>query len=538
MLHWIKSILGTDPSPKYYWVTANSLFQFISDHIDLSGKLDEKALVLPDEEPLPPGTDFRYTAGLKDALAAVEEEDEDVVEGKVMTIIKLLAKISARGDVTAGNQLYDFLVANGDLMGYIDPTLARIVDQNFEIAPYLYPYAKLLTFECAHRNGVKFGMALLGLCRKEEVLPMLRMLGLHDEFTIYSTIAIIYLSPDPETDLWNLARHVEGWGRIQVVDRLAGLVQDEMIKDWLIREGYKNSIMFEYLAYTCAMNGELHERLESRVIDKQLFVAAGDLLEAMIMGGPAEGIDEYKHAAVATEHYIRHARTMAGNVHDFYILHEIGSYISSETRDWKTLRENGWTQDLRSNILIDIMAIIQLPGWHARVVLALQSEDPVVYWQAKEAAKILHLNVEDILWHRLKLEPSNSNYWYDILDHGGGIHIDDAIRFAMDSLPLQPQENEGDTIHAGLSLEFLVGALDKHPGKGEVLLLAALQSTNLRNRSMAVRTLSVWEQDEWTPALRDALLRLGATEPFDGLRNDIRRVLSGEILLDEDAPEE
>lgn len=531
MLHWIKSILGGDPSPKYAWVTANSLFQFISDHIDLSGKLDEEAFTLPDESPLDPHTGLPFEAGLKDALAG--EPDEQAVEEKVQTIVRLLQKVASRGDVAAGNQLHDFLVNNGDLMGYIDPLLERIIQYNFEIEPYLYPYAKLLTFECAHRNGVKFGMSLLGLCRKEEVLPMLRMLGLHDEFTVYTTISIIYLSPDPETDLWNLVRHVEGWGRIQVVDRLAGLAQDETIKDWLVREGYKNSIMYEYLAYTCAVNGGLHDKLEAHTIDKQLFGAAGDLLEAMITGGPAEDIDVYEQASAAMEHYVRHARKLADNVHDFYILHEIGNYISLETRDWKTLRKNGWTQDLRSNILIDIMYVIQQPGWHKRTMEGLQSTDTVTYWQAREAAKILHINIEDILWQRLRLEPTNSNYWYDVLNHAGGIHIDDAIRYALDVLPVDnPPENEGVRIHLSQSLEFLVSALANHPGKGQVLLLAALQSPQLRNRIMAVKTLSIWEAEYWTPPLREALLRLGATEKSEDLRNDIRKVLSGEILDD------
>ncbi|UYQ93969.1 hypothetical protein MKQ68_02525 [Chitinophaga horti] len=532
MLHWIKSILGANPSPKYNWVTANSLFQFVSDHIDLSGKLDEKALVLPDEEPLA-DTDLRYAAGLKDALAT-STEDNMIIEEKVAAVVRLVQKVAARGDLTAGNQLFEFLVANGDLMNYIDPVLEQIVDLNIEIEPHLYPFAKRLTFECAHRNGVKFGMALLGLCRRDEVLPMLRMLGLHDEFTIYSTIAIIYLSPDPETDLWNLARQVQGWGRVQVVDRLAALVKDEVVKDWLIREGYKNSIMYEYLAYTCAVHGGLHERLEVFTIDRQLFAAAGDLIEAMIMGGPAEDIDAYEHAASTVEHYVRHASTWAADVHDFYILHAVGNYIALESRDWNLLRRNGWSQDLRSNILIDIMGIIQQPGWHSRVIRGLQSEDTLEYYQAKEAAKILRINTEDIFWHRLRLEPTNSNYWHDVLDHANGAHIDDAIRFAMEMLLRRPSGNEGIQVQAGLSLDFLVSALAKHPGKGEALLLAALQSGQLRNRSMAVRTLSVWEQDEWTPALREALLRLGATESYEGLRSDIRKVLGGEILDEED----
>lgn len=64
-------------------------------------------------------------------------------------------------------------------------------------------------------------------------------------------------------DLWELAKRVQGWGKIQIVDRLSEMELNDEIKDWLVLEGYKNNIMYEYLALTCAKNGMLNEKLSS-----------------------------------------------------------------------------------------------------------------------------------------------------------------------------------------------------------------------------------------------------------------------------------
>ena len=54
----------------------------------------------------------------------------------------------------------------------------------------------------------------------------------------------------------SLATHVHGWGRVHLVERLESTNNAE-IKEWLLRDGYKNSVMYEYLAYPCATTGGL-----------------------------------------------------------------------------------------------------------------------------------------------------------------------------------------------------------------------------------------------------------------------------------------
>ena len=212
------------------------------------------------------------------------------------------------------------------------------------------------------------------------MLDDLKILGLHDEFTVYSTIAIAQLSDNPVLDLWHLAEKVDGWGKIQLVERLAVMDIDQPIKDWLIREGYKNSIMYEYLAYTCALHGELHEKLQQLQIDQQLFRSAADLLKALIAeNNPAEDISAYSHAASVVENFIRHSRQHAGNIADFNTLYQLKDFLSELQNDPKPVSQNGWKKNLIAHCLAGIADILNSRDWKPLVYEDLKSPDNITY---------------------------------------------------------------------------------------------------------------------------------------------------------------
>lgn len=79
----------------------------------------------------------------------------------------------------------------------------------------------------------------------------------------------------PRPVLWSLARSVNGWGRIHTVERLKG-TENQEIQEWLVREGYRNAVMYEYLAYLAATSGHLLERLSADPDDGLL--DSGELL--------------------------------------------------------------------------------------------------------------------------------------------------------------------------------------------------------------------------------------------------------------------
>src|SRR5690606_8614632 len=132
---------------------------------------------------------------------------------------------------------------------------------------------------------------LVGCDERETLLTI----GGHEEFTLFSVVALASTLESPDRELWQLAQRVRGWGRIHAVERLAETT-DPDIRGWLIRDGFRNDVMDEYLAHTCAVAGDLAGALEADIVDDSLIDAAAGIFAALLNGGPAEDIEDYEQA--------------------------------------------------------------------------------------------------------------------------------------------------------------------------------------------------------------------------------------------------
>ncbi|NUY81890.1 hypothetical protein HUK80_13380 [Flavobacterium sp. MAH-1] len=516
------------------WRTDNSIFQFLSSSLDGKGSLDEKAHDLPDEKK--DDGQLKFASGLMDAMFGVSDSDDS--KKRIAALLKHIKRVARAGDKISEQEFYHEVAENEGVIGIIDEFLRKVVEEALPIEPYLFRYAKDLATKTDKRNAVKFGIAILGLCQDKSVLGDIKILGLHDEFTVYATIAIMNVSDNAVNDLWELAQKVDGWGKIQSVDRLAGLELGNPVKDWLLLEGYKNNIMHEYLAYTCAMNGELHTKLESAQIEYGLFRAASDILEALIVEhSPAEDITAYAFASQVIEDFIRHAKNHAASVSDFNALHKIKDFLTELQDDIGEQKGNGWTQDGISNCLIDLVEILNAKDWKAVAREALKSNDNLVYWNAKQAADKLGIDLWDTVWARLQENPLDSSSWFDVTHHGKPEHAEEIIGFALTHLPFEElgtgakdSHGFGDDYNKHTSLECATTFLGDYPGMGEKIILTALKSPVTRNRNMAIGTLSKWKKDNWSPEIEKEVDRLSQTEPNTNTKENLQKLLKGQEL--------
>ncbi len=155
--------------------------------------------------------------------------------------------------------------------------------------------------------AVKCAIGLLGQYGTAADADLIMTLGLHEEFTLSCALALCkLLGPEQsQTAMWNLARRVHGWGRIHVVRRLATTGCPE-IQQWLLRDGYRNSRMDEYLAYLCATGGKLLPALQAGAADDRLLIGAGEILRALLYGreSPGQQMHDYADGAAATLAYL------------------------------------------------------------------------------------------------------------------------------------------------------------------------------------------------------------------------------------------
>ena len=480
------------------WKDYPSIFNHINANINSIGKLTENGNELPDEDRRFEDGSLRWVSGGMDgAFGHLGGENQKIID----EVAELTKKISTGGKLSDKIALYNIVVED-NLMDFIDPTLEKIVELNIYPDPYLHSWAKWLAFESPDRGAVKFGIALLGLIRDKNDLDKLKILGKHEEFTLYVAVAISNTLENAEEHLWELAKYVDGWGRIHLVERLSE-TNDPNIKHWMITEGYKNTIMYEYLALICAVTGDLKFELLKANPSPEIIQAAGEIIGALISGGPAEDINSYKDAGDVVKLYLEHSLGKDNSLNQFLILNSIKNYASNQETNWNELSSNGWTDDLRANLLIDLHKELSDPKWFNIVNKKLNTTDDREFWEVDKAAEILGIDMWDVHWKRLNENPTESTLWYNVMKLANNGRIDLILNLATEKIPLN-QISTGAQDNLGLGeeyklhscIDFIIQDLDKYPGKGEKLILASLKSPVTRNRNMAIKALTAWGK-EW-----------------------------------------
>ncbi|HEY9059075.1 MAG TPA: hypothetical protein VIO64_01015 [Pseudobacteroides sp.] len=123
--------------------------------------------------------------------------------------------------------------------------------------------------------------------------------------------------------------------------RKASVDTDE-IKDWFLKHGCSNSIMPECLAYTCAVNGELDKALQGPDIGRELYEGAGEIIGALIGGGPAEDIDDYHMSMTVVSNFLKHSSAHCSTLSDLLVVADIKYNLDQEDEIWNKRLESGW----------------------------------------------------------------------------------------------------------------------------------------------------------------------------------------------------
>jgi len=159
--------------------------------------------------------------------------------------------------------------------------------------------------------------------------------------------------------------------------------------------------MYEYLAATCARAGGLLAALSEDDVDRELLTAAGEIVQALIAGGPAEGIDDYEDARPVVEAYLGHMESSAESIEDFLHM-TVKGYQDEDDSRWAGRYKAGWTAECRDRLRSLCDSILGRPEWPERVRADLGSRDDLEFAHADQAAKALGLDTWDIHWRRLR----------------------------------------------------------------------------------------------------------------------------------------
>lgn len=508
------------------WRSIQSIYQFLQNNSNLQGELAHSEIELPDE--VNTENEIKFSPGLSDALFG---SIDSTIQSEILTsMLHHFKQIALSGNKQSDLAFHDLVSKHNHIIGVMDPFIEEIHNEKLPITPYLFQYAKDLMTKSEKRNAVKMGITVLGLCQNKTIIREIKFLGLHNEFTLFSSIAINNLLNDPIDELWDLAKKVKGWGRIYAVNLLAPMRISNEIKDWLILEGFKITVTDADHVWQCAKYGELHLKLESKTISPQLFTASSDIIKTLLIED--SNLQDHPLITQIIQDFIKHSQYQELTISNLNLLHKIKEYLIYLNEDNQHPVFLGWDQNNISNLIIDIHEIISSRNWLEAIMSGLKNKDLNIYWDAREAARLLKIDLWDTMWHRINENPTELQSWYDVTKTAKPEHSEQVIELAISKLPIDvmatgPKDSFGSgpnyNLHA--CLLFATEFLEHYPQKGEKILLAALNYPVTANRNAAIKVLKAWTNENWSETIVQALQRLYPIEPNAQTKTEIKNLL-------------
>ncbi|WP_339164596.1 hypothetical protein [Bacillus sp. FSL K6-2841] len=456
------------------WDHKEKIVPFIQQQIQSHHKIVDDRL--PDEDYLFDENEPRLAPGLSDYYV-----DERPAPFYVKKLLKLFEIQLNHPTNETRKKTYEKIISNN-----MASRNSELIDrfQQTQWDESLVQQEALWLFEhAAHREVVKFAVMILGCTNCEKYKELLFTIGMHEEFTSYVVFALKNGTIQGNEHVWRLAKSVDGWGKISAVEQMEASTPE--IKRWLLTKGCENTIMNEYLAYTCALNGGLETALSEDEISKELYDGASLIIQALLEDEVSiYGIDEYSNASSVLCRFIHHAHKHCQAIEDFYTILKINEFLNDEQEIWEDRLNASWKQDDYKAIQEAVQPFINDSRWPK---LAIDSLQQGFSSQALEIALFYRLDVIEHLFALLEKDPANSEIYFAVMDTNHQEHIRELCTFAETHLSLL---NLSDDEVA--CLQYIVQDLYEHEGVGLSLIQAALRSDDGNLQYHALSVLKEW----------------------------------------------
>ncbi len=423
------------------------------------------------DEPLDDGDTVRWTPGARDGVMG--HHGATTNKTLIDDTFEALRQVTADACGDSIRRLYNH-VCDDRLLVILDDLIDRVLTadggQAIPDGP-LFELAAYFAIGAPDRGAVKFAIAMLGLYEHDQSSEILFTLGRHEEFTLFVAVAFARNAKDRDGAIWKLAKSVEGWGRIHCVERLEQTDRPD-IKAWLLRDGFRNEIMNEYLADVAARGGGLVEELRSDNPDDALLESAGDILSAMARGQPGLGMSAYEASAEATERYLGHMTRRIDGLDQLNVVGALSDFATKQINDNDDdLAAAGWSAQRCAAIIETADRILKRSEWHVRIVEALERDDATQFWEAKILAPRFGIDIWEICFKRQ--QDGSEDHWFDLMQTDDPSRIDKVLELAERQIKLEEivtnssnsaLDDFGSKHH--IAFEFIVQELHKFPKKG------------------------------------------------------------------------
>lgn len=374
-----------------------------------------------------------------------------------------------------------------------------------------------------HAECVKFGMALYeavhGGCgdRDKEII---RTLSLCSEFTALG-LSLMRRWEDSNREIFNIAQKVDGWGKIHAVQQLEP--EDDEIRDWLFREGWRNGLALPYAGLYCARKTGFADILRRKDLSSDDLDAASGLLEALLDRAPVADISEMEDRIEILELFLARAEELAGTEAAYGAVVTVKQFLKVEldgemsdfasAEDMKRLAA-ACRGILDANRCRDTVRKLIAGGTGFMLAKALDIEC---------TAEMLRALEEDFEKNYiLVLEITGRKNWEKVLEIARRhLPLRDMMRGPSNSLLRFSNEEH--------LLGFILQELDECPGLGEDFVICGLDCPSVYCRNTALRIIDGWLRAGYplSAPLKDAFETLRKNEVCEDVRNLLDAVVTG-----------
>ena len=222
-------------------------------------------IILPDHDDMSLEEDEVWTPGAYEGVVLRENygiKQHVLVNYKVARIIRRQIENPCEKNCIKAEDT----VRKYSAISIADPVISIILSRYKLDKALMRKEALRMATESDKREVVKFGIALLGYCARSEDVLVLKVLGRHEEFSLYCAGALHVMMPGHAGNevLLYLSENLKGWGKIAVAYEIDYTQEDARF--YTIAQGCENVIGLSYLANVCATKGKMIEIMQA-IID-------------------------------------------------------------------------------------------------------------------------------------------------------------------------------------------------------------------------------------------------------------------------------
>ncbi|MFP4496721.1 MAG: hypothetical protein ACLFQV_00815 [Vulcanimicrobiota bacterium] len=480
--------------------------------------------ILPDEDEYSSDPEIRWAPGTREAILNPSASlSPNEIKNKTAEILSTLKSLNSDFPEESLARLEEVLGFQ-ETLSVIDDVLRKLIHEKGMNQTAVYNACRSLFFSTRNRGVLKFCMGIMSLYCVEDDIEFFKIVSRHEEFTLYGAVAVSMCTPDPVHHWIDMAGHVEGWGRIHLSNRLVEKAGRNDVREYLLKEGCKNTIGEEYTSLEIARSVKLDQILNTTKIDRKSFQGAGVLINGMIdatiVRGPFIGLEKYDRGFACLDNYLNLAQKMAKNSFDFLVAHKIFRFLHEEKDKADIEYIPAETEILKEKV----QNILNLPHWKETVLKDLAKKDRQKQFEAVKASEILELDITPELIKMLKTNPHDDMLWYYLSSRINRENLQAIKELAIEKLDFKTKNTE--ETGAGLNevvLSFLLNALENINQPDEEIILLGLQSTE-RNQRETFKVLHSWKPEEISENIIAQVRKL-MESPTEILRLDAQALL-------------